>query len=219
MAVSRQDASRHPLPEPLQRTLERLGFVCEDEVWNGWQRPHAFRCSAGHALALAPARLSNLLGCRACHGRRTVWQCLRLAAERLGVECLDNAWRGRSAMHRFRCCVGHEWQRSGRDALDNLFCPRCISYSLALKRADGVLRLYEAVAGRGGAVLPGSGHFGLEWRYGFVCRYGHEWRTNARGVLNGSWCPVCARWERNLCRNCLQIHRSGAADGDRAGCS
>lgn len=84
MAVSRQDASRHPLPEPLQRTLERLGFVCEDEVWNGWQRPHAFRCSAGHALALAPARLSNLLGCRACHGRRTLWQCLRLAAERLG---------------------------------------------------------------------------------------------------------------------------------------
>ncbi|HBO3047086.1 hypothetical protein GHU06_29320 [Pseudomonas aeruginosa] len=99
-------------------------------------------------------------------------------------------------MHRFRCCVGHEWQRRSRDALVNLLCPRCMSHALALKRMDSLRRLYEAVAGWGGLLLLENVYFGLVWHYRFVCRQGHEWRTNARNVLNGSWCPQCARLRR-----------------------
>ncbi|RQB63945.1 hypothetical protein [Pseudomonas aeruginosa] len=91
-------------------------------------------------------------------------------SQRAGVECLDEAWRDKSGSYRFRCCVGHEWQRRSRDALVNLLCPRCMSHALALKRMDSLRRLYEAVARRGGLLLLENVYFGLAWHYRFVCR-------------------------------------------------
>ncbi|KSJ07494.1 hypothetical protein AO994_22275 [Pseudomonas aeruginosa] len=56
----------------------------------------------------------------------------------------------------------------------------------------------EAQAARHGGECLVDRFAGLNWRYSFRCRQGHEWKAMGAAVLRGSWCPVCAREQRLL---------------------
>lgn len=86
----------------------------------------------------------------------------------------------------WRCARGHQWSTAPRVVLAGSWCPVCAGHvPVTLAEMQALAR------SRGGAclarALPGS-KVPVSWR----CAEGHEWRTAARKVKEGSWCPWCA---------------------------
>jgi hypothetical protein len=209
------DAGVHPVLDrssTIRQAAERLGFDCLDEQWEGWQARYRFHCREGHVLTASLRSLLAMSACRRCREAES-WQHLLDEAKRHGVDCLDKLWKGVAKHYRFRCSVGHESTRSGRYAQTNVLCTRCLPPTRRQKRQAGLARLQEVLVLQAGTMLVPQGYCGLDWHYRFRCASGHEWKTNARSVLNGSWCPTCAREKRQK-RHALQIFAAPDQDSD-----
>lgn len=114
---------------------------------------------------------------------------LRRRVEASGWQCLSDTWAGRTARYRFACARGHVFERIAAPLLyRNLHAAECA----ACEQEDLRGRFLGTVAGRRGEVVGGP-FTGLQARYRLRCAAGHEWNAQGRKVMEGHWCPVCAR--------------------------
>ena len=124
---------------------------------------------------------------------------MRAAADAKGGLCLDDTYLGVAARYRFRCSEGHEWTSTGAPVLNGSWCARCGSAARASRhrREDGLRRLQELAAARGGECLS-TEYKGLNHPVRLRCAKGHEWEVQAGGPLSGKWCRFCAADPRRL---------------------
>ncbi|HHX1604476.1 TPA: hypothetical protein ACU6J5_005979 [Pseudomonas aeruginosa] len=108
-------------------------------------------------------------------------------AQAAGVTCLEQRWLGSTAYHRFKCPVGHQWVRTGKNLLQRPECPDC---HIQAKQSGRLRQLKAKVSRQGGECLVDT-FVGLNWRYWFRCGQGHEWKAMGLAVLRG--CGSCAR--------------------------
>ncbi|RCM83577.1 hypothetical protein PA57_05651 [Pseudomonas aeruginosa] len=198
--LRRSDVASHAAAVALdsgkfRELLLRHELQCLDDEWKGWSRKYRFRCRQGHVFdrsadALARARTGACLTCATELRNRRLSDATRAA----GVTCLEAGWLGSKAGHRCRCPAGHHWLRTGEQLLRRAQCPHCHRQSTQ----DHQLQQLEAQAARHGGECLVDRFAGLNWRYSFRCRQGHEWKAVGAAVLRGSWCPVCAREQRLL---------------------
>lgn len=214
MSESALEQSNTPVIHPVlvrcrgaSEAAERLGFTCLDRVWHGSKVPYRFRCRQGHIFAkkLRALVISQYGRCPICRsGAHT--ERLHAAARAAGVTCLEPAWLGSKTMHRFRCTRGHEWTRDGNTVLrHHAGCPQCSYEARSIKQRlrDGLERLQQAAAQRGGACLA-SEYAGVDQVYPFRCAQGHTWSSRGGQILHsGNWCPVCQNQQRSG-RNLLE---------------
>jgi hypothetical protein len=72
------------------------------------------------------------------------------------------------------------------------WCPACVGLERrTLEYLNGV------AAGRLGVVVD-LDYRGVDWKYVWRCKDGHEWKARASDVVAGSWCPVCSGREGNF---------------------
>lgn len=122
---------------------------------------------------------------------------LQQAARGRGGECLSSECLGQAARYSFRCAAGHAWEVAGSDVLRGAWCRLCAHEQRGkqLLSPDGLGRLQQAAAARGGACLSDA-YLGQGKTYRFRCMHGHEWETRGNPVLRGAWCPDCAYVEK-----------------------
>ena len=199
---------KHPVLDhtpSLRRQADRFGFDCTATEWLGWDHGYAFRCTAGHEFLLT-AQILRLRqgGCRMCRGAKSLRR-LQEIAESTGLRCLSTEWLGAQAPYLFECSQGHRWHHGAQTM--QLRCRQCADQGGASARrvSQGLQRLRQAAAARGGQCLSEAYTIGNA-RYRFRCAEGHEWETEGRQVLRDTWCPTCARVER-------RIEHRVAADG------
>lgn len=185
--------------QKLRSGIETSGLVCLDTEWKGWQAKLRFVCRNGHVSLIAPARfLSAGVRCKQCLAEAAIAQLHQIASD-IGAVCLDDAWKGSAAQYRFRCKIGHEWERSGRasKARDVFSCPVCAGSKRAGGRqlVDGMKQLQVAATSRGGQLVS-EAYAGVSARYRFRCLRDHEWEASGTDVLRGTWCLACLHEER-----------------------
>ncbi len=112
---------------------------------------------------------------------------LREAADQYGFECLGDTWKGLSAMYRFRCSRGHEFQRTlqtlGRS--QDLKCPGCVAAAHWAK--------VHALAQAADVQCLEQHWLGWNTAHRFRCVEGHVWSRAGGRALQGVDCPACGR--------------------------
>lgn len=109
---------------------------------------------------------------------------LHLAAERSGLICLAQKWRGPAARYMLRCkAANHEFMRLGvRILTGEPACPDC-------QREEFLARIKAQAHEKGGDCLE-TAYLG-DKPHRFICAHGHEWQTRPLIVLRGHWCRKC----------------------------
>ncbi len=183
----------------LRSGVDRLGLSSDETQWLGWQVKYLFTCRQGHRFSTTPTTLINpqAKGCPDCIAQRSL-QALQEANRAQGVTCLATHWQGEKALYSFSCQCGHQWQRTGKNALRCPGCPACIKkvrYQ-KLRRADGLETIQQAAAKQGGRCL-GEDYLGTGRPYPFICAQRHTWQAVGHEVLRGSWCKRCADQQKS----------------------
>lgn len=142
------------------------------------QRPHPQQGEKGRFAPLAPAQKAAWLAT------------LQEQAAARGGRLLSPEYLGNGEKLLWQCEAGHRWLAAPFAILHGSWCKAC--YHERLRK--GFARIEAEAARRGGQCLSAAGGFRtvedrLEWR----CAAGHTWQAKASKVLEGSWCPECAR--------------------------
>jgi len=199
MSAKRQptfDVQKEVATEPLRRlsqAAQRWGFECISKTWRGWQTSYSFRCAQGHECTrTATCVVFNSIVCKDCLDQHR-FERLQQAAEAKGGKCLERRYLGDGIPHRFVCAYGHKWKvRAAHIVGRGSWCRRCaqIAHGEHLKLIDGLERLQQAAAQRGGRCLSDSYSATYSY-YRFQCAHGHQWETEGAEVIRGSWCRQC----------------------------
>jgi hypothetical protein len=137
---------------------------------------------------------------------------LTAIAARQGLTLLTQRWYTLQYDYLFRCARNHEFTRLGTVAMrGTVTCLECV-------QEDMKLRFLEILGERGIVCREGS-YLGQTARQHFRCHCGHEWSTEARKILDGHGCVVCAtarRAEQLTHSDGLErLQRAAAARGGR----
>lgn len=208
----------------MHHLAESAGSVCLSAKWRGTAARYRFRCNAGHTwscLGLSLLRGAGCTTCSALDGRKKGLllldglKRLRDVAAQHGGACLSRRYQGVQATYKFRCAEGHMWQTRGATVLyHRSWCARC-ARERKLLLSDGLARLQELAAQRGGRCL--SERFeGTAARHRFECANGHQWEALAGTLLySGNWCHRCAYDHSRLSDGLARLCAAAQARGGR----
>lgn len=131
-------------------------------------------------------------------GELGVWKSGELARMRhiaasSGGKLLSKFYINENTKLKWICKKGHEWETTPHNIKRGSWCPVCGRESQSAKnRAHTIEEMQSLAKAKGGRCLSKqyeSCAKKLRWR----CKVGHEWSTVPRLVINGHWCPKCAR--------------------------
>lgn len=128
--------------------------------------------------------------------RQEKYRRLQAIAQKRGGEILSREYVDASTPLRFRCARGHVFEALPTNVdSGGTWCPQCGRAETARKRvAHSWRELEKAVASRGGEVLtPPEKYTGTTGHVELRCGHGHRWSPLAMSVIQGSWCPGCAK--------------------------
>jgi hypothetical protein len=110
-----------------------------------------------------------------CRGVKSL-QRLQEIAECSGLRCLSTKRVGAQAPYLFECSRGHRWHHGAQTM--QVRCRQCANQGGALARrvSQGLQRLRQAAAARGGQCVSETYTIGNA-RYRFRCAAAHEWES------------------------------------------
>lgn len=208
----------------MHHLAQTVDSICLNAKWRGTAARYRFRCNAGHTWSCLGQSLQRGAGCTVCaalNGQLTGvplvngLKRLQDAAAQHGGVCLSRRYEGVQANYKFRCAEGHTWQTQGATVLyGHSWCAQC-----ARERKhflpDGLERLREQAAQRGGRCLSGA-FGGAAAKHQFECANGHRWESTAGALLySGSWCRRCAYDRRRSSDGLARLHAASRARGGR----
>lgn len=102
-----------------------------------------------------------------------------------GMALQSPRWEGSYHEYLFRCAAGHQFTRRATVMMcGRAMCHECVQ--------EGVRRRFLDTLEQRGIVCLESGYLGQRVRHRLQCRQDHCWDAEARKVMEGSGCPVCA---------------------------
>ncbi|MGC5809813.1 hypothetical protein, partial [Ralstonia pseudosolanacearum] len=181
----------------LRERLAQKGHTLLADQWRGENASYRFRCAHGHEISRTGARaLRFLIDCPSCKAEAKLAR-LQQIARQAGGECLSTSYSNNSAMYRFRCRLGHEFETRSAGVMAGKWCRRCADIRLGEVSRDpeGLARIQEAARKRGGQWLS-QPYTRIRDTYRFRCAEGHEWMASGSMVVQGKWCRLCANKAR-----------------------
>ncbi|WP_423380304.1 hypothetical protein [Burkholderia sp. LMG 32019] len=190
MARTAEEAFKHTV-----EVAKAAGLTLLTTAWTGAQANYLFRCSNGHEFErLATSILyKNATACPECKREALRDRWMGIVRER-GGELVGDEFTTVARRYRLRCAQGHEWEALGQHIVAGHWCRRCVAEgnSARLLDQEGLARLQAAARSKGGRCLA-TEYVGRAARYELECSYGHRWQTKGGFILDGHWCPHCAR--------------------------
>jgi hypothetical protein len=131
-------------------------------------------------------------------GKLGVWRSGELAKMRSlaisrGGKLLSKFYINEITKLEWICGKGHRWGAKPHDIKRGSWCLVCSRERTSAKnRAHTIDEMRQLAVTKGGVCMSESFQscaIKLRWR----CASGHEWETVPRLIINGHWCPVCAR--------------------------
>lgn len=194
-SVCGEMGQRERLLAEARRTAELRGGRYLDAAQPG-QRCHLqWECAQGHRWIARPENIQRGRWCQQCadQRRRAAYldEARRIAGVR-GGRCLSTSCTNSSTKLQWQCADGHRWSAPLARVKTLARCAVRARKRIPLLGELPTESLARAVAANCGLCLPGSDAEDDSLQ-SFECANGHRWQTRAERILDGDWCPQCAR--------------------------
>jgi hypothetical protein len=205
----------------LQRIAALKGGYCLSLTYVNSSHPVGWKCADGHEWVTRASSVRAGNWCPACvHNQRLRLEEMREIARERGGMCLSTNYKNGSTALLWVCKFGHHWKAAaasvkGGSRRKGSWCRECYNWRRRFQEKDSIEAMRELAISRGGVCLSteylGS-KVGLEW----ACQLGQRWQASPSYVVQGTWCPTCARNQRFSLRfmHNLAAHRLGTCLSD-----
>jgi len=201
----------------LRKIAKNNGGKCLSKKYQDNKTKLLWECAEGHQWSAISSTIRRGGWCQVCfwiksgRARANSIDDAHSIAALFGGKCLSQAYTNNSEKMRWQCKHGHEWLASysslkSTPARKGSWCPICAG---KLPPSMALAQLQALAKSKGGRLLSDcylTAKTKLEWQ----CSEGHSWRAIPDSVRRGTWCPICARIERN-CRPDISISDAQSA--------
>jgi hypothetical protein len=186
---------------PLQEIAAQKGGCCLAHDYKNSSHRVRWKCVSGHEW-LAPAssiRAGHWCPVCARNQRLKLEEVRQIARERGGM-CLSTSYKNGSTPLLWVCKFGHRWKacaanvKSGRRRKGS-WCRECYNWRRRFHEKRSIGAMKGLATARGGTCLSEE-YLGSKTKLTWKCAFGHRWEAAPSYVVQGTWCPVCARNQR-----------------------
>ncbi len=136
--------------------------------------------------------------------KNTIKDAIELAESKNGL-CISNEYYGADAKLVWQCNIGHIWEARYRTIARGHWCPKCGRISASKKRIKyNIEDLRIAASKRQGKCLS-TAYLGYGADHVWQCYDGHTWNAPPDRIIQGKWCPKCAKRKHFTEEKCRYI--------------
>jgi hypothetical protein len=160
-----------------------------------------WRCAVGHEwLARAHSvRAGNW--CPICaHNQKLKLEEMRQIARERGGRCLSTSYKNGSTPLLWVCGRGHHWKACAANVKpgprrNGSWCRECYNGRRRFHEKLSIAAMRDLAMARGGTCVSAE-YLGSKLKLTWKCEFGHRWQAAPSYVVQGTWCPICARNQR-----------------------
>ena len=125
---------------------------------------------------------------------------MRGIARERGGRCLSTSYKNASTPLLWICKHGHHWKASPASVKSGsrrkgTWCPECYNWRRRFHAKHSIELMANLATARGGTCVSPE-YCGSKTKLTWECAFGHRWQAKPACVVQGTWCPVCARHQR-----------------------
>jgi hypothetical protein len=160
--------------------------------------PLRWVCGTGHEWLARASAIRAGHWCPVCsRNQRLKLETLQNVARERGGACLSKNYVNGRAHLLWECSLGHRWRASAAKVKSGgrrkgTWCPECCNLRRRFHGKGRIEEMRKMALARGGAcesLAYSDSRTKLIWR----CAERHRWEASPTSVVQGSWCPFCAR--------------------------
>ena len=173
------------------RIASEKGGKCLSPAYINASTKLRWECSEGHVWEATPNSIMRGRWCPQCAGLKSldIGKMQEIAAEK-GGWCLSEEYVDFSTNLRWECREHHVWEATPREISEGSWCPECEG-----PRRSSIEGMHELAAERGGFCLS-TKYVNSLTKLKWECAKRHTWEETPDAIIQGSWCPECARAKR-----------------------
>jgi len=187
-AAKKADKVRPPINVPKEFAEKKGGKLISPTYKNSKEKLE-WECAEGHRWMAKFNLIRQGTWCPFCaklKKLRLPIGDLEKITEGKGFNQISGIYKRKMGKLEWECDKGHRWNANIESIKQSKYCPICSINSINLSK------LVDFAKQKGGRVLSleyKSIKSHLKWE----CSKGHHWLAKPNNVMNGTWCPICAR--------------------------
>jgi len=194
----------------MQKIAGHKGGHCLSTAYVNSSHPLHWKCASGHEWRARPASIRAGHWCPVCaHNQKLKLEEMREIARQRSGMCLSATYKNGRTPLLWVCKFGHRWKacaanvKSGRRRKGS-WCRECYKWRRRFHAKLSIDAVRELAIGRGGACLSEE-YMGSKVKLVWKCEFGHRWQAAPSYVIQGTWCPACARNQRLTLRQFQEL--------------
>lgn len=185
----------------LRRIAAQKGGCCLSHVYVNSSHPVRWKCAVGHEWLANAHSIRAGNWCPVCaHNQRLRLEEMRQVAKERGGRCLSTSYKDAGTPLLWVCRHGHQWKACAANVKAGVrrkgsWCSECYNERRRFHERLSITAMNNLANARGGTCLSAEclgSKFKLTWK----CELGHQWQAAPSYIVQGTWCPVCARNQR-----------------------
>ena len=185
----------------LQQIAARKGGQCLSFEYLNSSMLLRWRCVVGHEWQARASSIRAGSWCPSCaHNQRLKLEEMQEIARKRGGSCLSTSYENGYTPLMWECKLGHRWKApparvKNGSRRKGTWCPECYNLRRTFHAKHCIERMRDLAIARWGKCLS-TEYVGSKSRLLWQCARGHHWQAAPASVVEGTWCPVCARTQR-----------------------
>lgn len=174
---------------------------CLSEKYQNSKTPLKWKCKNNHSWSASFEQVKRSKWCSKCRRenftlRRRTYEFILLTsiAKKRGGQLISSSYVDATKKLKWNCKEGHNWLAAPSSIKKGSWCPQCN------KNIINITFLRRIAKQRAGSLISNSylnSQSPLIWK----CKFDHTWIAHANSILNGRWCPSCAKGlNERICR-------------------
>jgi len=188
-----------PLSLPiLQRIAAQRGGSCLSLGYVNSSDRVRWKCAIGHEWLARARSIRSGNWCPVCaHNQRLRLEEMRQIARDRGGRCLSTSYKNGGTPLLWVCQHGHRWKACAANVKPGArrkgsWCRQCYNGRRKFREKLSITAMRHLATAREGTCLS-SEYLGSKVKLTWKCKFGHQWRAAPSYVIQGTWCPLCAR--------------------------
>jgi hypothetical protein len=182
----------------LQRIAAGKGGQCLSLDCANSAKPLQWRCAAGHEWRARASSMRAGTWCPLCvQNQKLKLEEMQDIARERGGRCLSANYKNGAIPLLWECKLGHRWKApparvKGGSRRKGSWCPECYNLRRKFHARYSIEEMGELARARGGECVSIE-YNGSKSKLLWECAIRHRWEATPASVVEGTWCPACAR--------------------------
>jgi hypothetical protein len=185
----------------LQQIAARKGGQCLSLEYANSSKLLRWRCVVGHVWQARAHSIRAGSWCPSCaHNQTLKLEEMQEIARERGGRCLSTSYKNGCTPLIWECEFRHRWKAppsrvKNGSRRKGTWCPECYNSRRRVHAKNCIEGMRDLAIVRGGRCLS-TEYVGSKSKLLWQCAQGHRWQALPAAIVQGSWCPACARNQR-----------------------